>query len=277
VTDLMTEWHGWLPDGGLLKDQVALVAGGAGGIGEAVSRILAAADARVVIADADADRAAAVSDSIVSVGGSALPLACDLRDEDACAAAAVEAAELTGGISILANVAGGMHAHAQWRPMHEWTTETWDAVVHLNLRYVFWMCREVIPGMAAAGTGSVVNVGSIAASFGSPNQSAYGAAKAGLAQFTQTLATEYGPSGIRVNSVSPGVTLTPTAELALGGDAGDPFRAATPLTTLGRPEDIARAVLFFASPMAAQVTGQTLLVDGGISVTFPYRGLGGAH
>lgn len=277
MTDLMTEWHGWLPDGGLLKDQVALVAGGAGGIGEAVTRILAVAGASVAILDAAADRATAVSRSIAAAGGSALAVACDLRDEHACSSAVGAAAERAGGIDILVNVAGGMHAHAPWRPVHEWTTESWDAVVHLNLRYVFWTCRAVLSGMAAAGAGAIVNVASIAGSFGSPNQSAYGAAKAALIQLTQTLAAEYGPSGIRVNAVSPGVTLTPSAARALAGETGDSYSAATPLRRLGRPEDIARAVLFFASPMSAQVTGQTLLVDGGISVNFPYPGLGTEH
>jgi NAD(P)-dependent dehydrogenase (short-subunit alcohol dehydrogenase family) len=277
----MTEWSGWLPGllpgSGLLKDQAALVAGGAGGIGEAVTRILAAAGASVAIVDAAADRAAAVSDSIAAAGGSALPIVADLRDEDACARAVGEAAERTGGIDILVNVAGGMRAHAPWRPVHEWTTQTWDAIVDLNLRYVFWTCRAAIPGMAAGTGGAIVNVASIAGSFGSPNQSAYGAAKAGLIQFTQTLAAEYGPFGIRANAVSPGVTLTPPAARALDGEAGDQYRAATPLRKLGRPEDIARAVLFFASPMAAHVTGQTLLVEGGISVNFPYPGLGTGH
>ncbi len=120
MTELMTEWHGWLPDGGLLKDQVALVAGGAGGIGEAVSRILAAAGATVVIADASGDRAAAVSDSIGAAGGTAVALACDLRDEGACAAvlffASPMAAQVTGQTLL---VDGGISVTFPYRGLGE--------------------------------------------------------------------------------------------------------------------------------------------------------------
>jgi NAD(P)-dependent dehydrogenase (short-subunit alcohol dehydrogenase family) len=269
------EWRGWLPDGGLVKGQVALVAGGAGGIGEAVSRILAAAGASVVVADFDAARAEAVSASLAADGGSALAVTADLRDEAAVAGAVERAAEWGGRLDILANIAGGMHAHAPWGLLRDWTTESWDAIIQINLRYVFWACRAAIPVLEARGGGAIVNVGSVAALSASPGQSAYGAGKAAVLQLTKTLAVECGPSRIRVNAVSPGVTLTPPARVAMAGEQGAAFRAATPLRDLGTPEDIARAVLFFASPMSAHITGQELTVDGGISVNFPYAGLGG--
>jgi NAD(P)-dependent dehydrogenase (short-subunit alcohol dehydrogenase family) len=276
---MMTDWQGWLPGregaGGLLKDRVAFVAGGAGGIGEAVTRILAAAGATVVVADAAADRAAEVADSVHRAGGSAIAVTADLRDEESAGRAVAEAADRAGGIDVLANITGGMHAHAPWGPVRDWTTESWDAVVQLNLRYVFWTCRAVIPLLEARGGGTIVNVGSVAALSASPGQSAYGAAKAAVLQLTRTLAVECGPAGIRVNAVSPGVTLTPPARVAMAGETGDAYRAATPLRRLSVPEDIARAVLYFACPLSAGVTGQDLTVDGGISVNFPYAGLGG--
>lgn len=265
------EWSGWLPDDGMLKGQVALVAGGAGGIGAAVSRIFSAAGAAVVVVDQDQTRAEALATDLG--GGGALALAADLRDSDQCAAVVERAAAELGGLDIVANIAGGMHAHAQWRPLKEWTNQAWDTIVTLNLHYPFWIARAAIPHLEARGGGAIVNIGSVAAMFGSHNQSAYGAAKAALVQLTKSLAEECGPAGIRVNAVSPGVTLTPAAQATLTEPARDGLTAVTPLRQLGHPEDIARAVLFFASPMAHHITGQMLPVDGGVSVTFPYPGL----
>jgi NAD(P)-dependent dehydrogenase (short-subunit alcohol dehydrogenase family) len=268
------DWNGWRPEAGLLEGKVAVVAGGGHGIGEATSRILASAGAAVVVADNVRERAEGTAAAIESAGGSAAPLLADLRDEASCAAVVHDAVARMGALDILANVAGGMSAHAPWRPLHEWTTETWDAIVHLNLRYVFWVCRAVIPVMADRGGGAIVNVASIAGVFGCPNQSAYGAAKAGLINLTQTLALECGPAGIRVNAVSPGVTLTSAAQDTMPAETRSGLAGASPLRRLGYPEDIARAVLFFASPIAEYVTGQMLLVDGGMSVTFPYASIG---
>jgi NAD(P)-dependent dehydrogenase (short-subunit alcohol dehydrogenase family) len=271
---MTASWNGWLPDGGLLEGKVALVAGGAGGIGEATSRIMAAAGASVAVLDRDAEQAAAVTKTISESGGTALPITGDLHDEASCQAAIERVVGELGGIDVLANVAGGMSAHAPWRPITEWPTDTWDHISHLNQRYVFWMCRGAIPVMAARGGGAIVNVTSIAGSFGSPGQSAYGAAKAGLIQFTKTLAIECGPAGIRANAVSPGVTMTATAEATITDETRATLLGSTPLRRLCRPEDIARTVLVFASPMTEGVTGQMVGVDGGVSINFPYPSLG---
>jgi NAD(P)-dependent dehydrogenase (short-subunit alcohol dehydrogenase family) len=265
----------WQPDPGLLAGRTALIAGGAQGIGEATTRLLAAAGAAVAVADYDGERAEAVTGNIAASGGTGVPLVVDLRDRDACAAVVDRAVDALGTIDILANVAGGMSKHAEWKPLIEWDDDAWDAIVHLNLRYVFWLCRAVIPRMQERGTGAIVNVASIAGVFGAPDQSAYGAAKAGLINLTKTLALECGPSGIRVNAVSPGVTLTEAALAAMPEDTRAPLVASTPLRRLTRPVDIAKAVLFFCSPMAESVSGQMLLVDGGISASFPYATLHG--
>jgi NAD(P)-dependent dehydrogenase (short-subunit alcohol dehydrogenase family) len=175
---------------------------------------------------------------------------------------------------VLANVAGGMTHQAEWRHLDLWSTAEWDRVVHLNLRYVFWLCRAVIPGMVERGGGSIVSVTSISGVFGAPNHSAYGAAKAGLIHLTKTLAVEYGRVGIRVNAVSPGAVATPATDAVLSAERKETLATATPLQRPGRPDDIARAVLFFASPMSEYVTGQMLLVDGGIGSKFPLGGVG---
>jgi NAD(P)-dependent dehydrogenase (short-subunit alcohol dehydrogenase family) len=252
------------------------VAGGGRGIGEATSRILAAAGARVAVLDVEEDRAHAVATAIIADHGSdrAVPIVADLRDEDACARAVGEAASTLGGLDVLANVAGGMSQLAQWRHLEHWSTEQWDAVTHLNLRYVFWLCRVAVPHLRARGGGAIVSVASISGVFGSPNHGAYGAAKAGLIQLTKTLAVEHGREGIRVNAVSPGAIATPATEAQMSPERRATLARALPLQRPGAPEDIARAVLFLASPMAAYVTGQMLLVDGGVSAKFPLGGVG---
>jgi len=198
----------------------------------------------------------------------------DLRDEDAGAAVIETAVAALGGPDVLVNVAGGITGLAEWRHLEHWSTDEWDRVLHLNLRYVFWLCRAAIPRMAARGGGSIVNVTSISGVFGAPNHSAYGAAKAGLIHLTKTLAVEHGRDGIRVNAVSPGAVVTPATEAIVSPERQATLAAATPLQRPGRPEDIARAILYFASPMSDYVTGQMLLVDGGIGSKFPLGGVG---
>jgi len=265
---------GWQPGDPLLAGKVAVVAGGGRGIGEATSRMLAAAGAAVAVVDVQADRAEAVAASLRARGAMAIPVAADLRDEAQCQDAIDHSADELGGLDVLANVAGGMFQQAEWRHLEHWTTAEWDAVTHLNLRYVFWLCRATIPHMVARGGGSIVSVTSISGVFGSPNHSAYGAAKAGLIQLTKTLALECGRSGIRVNAVSPGAIATPATQVTMSAERQATLARTTPLQRPGAPEDIARAILFFASPMASYVTGQMLLVDGGVGSKFPLGGVG---
>jgi NAD(P)-dependent dehydrogenase (short-subunit alcohol dehydrogenase family) len=259
----------WRPDPELLAGRAALVAGGAGGIGAAVSRVLAASGASVAIADRDEAAGVALADEIERAGGRARPLVVDLFDEAACAALPAAACGALGQLDVLVNVAGGLKKHAPWGLVHEWTTAAWDAIFDLNLRYVFWLCRAAIPLMADGG-GAIVNIASLNGVVGNPNQAAYGAAKAALINLTQTLAGECGPMGIRVNAVGPGVTVTEAVASTIPAAVQERLRAVTPLRRLGTPDDIARAVTFLASPMADFVTGQLLLVEGGVSVNYPY-------
>jgi 3-oxoacyl-[acyl-carrier protein] reductase len=265
---------GWQPGEPLLAGKVAVVAGGGRGIGEATSRMLSAAGAAVAVVDVETDRAEAVATSLRAGGAMAIPVTADLRDEGQCQAAIDHSVDELGGLDVLANVAGGMSQQAEWRHLEHWSTAEWDAVVHINLRYVFWLCRAAIPHMQARGGGSIVSVTSISGVFGAPNHSAYGAAKAGLIHLTKTLAVECGRSGIRVNAVSPGAIATPATEATMSAERKATLARATPLQRPGAPEDIARAILFFASPMAEYVTGQMLLVDGGVGSKFPLGGVG---
>jgi NAD(P)-dependent dehydrogenase (short-subunit alcohol dehydrogenase family) len=156
-----TGWNGWAPGDPLLADKIALVAGGGRGIGEATARILAAAGATVAVMDNERDRAESVAAAIEANGARAVPLVADLRDEAQCTEAVARVDRELGGLDVLANVAGGITQFAEWQHLQHWTTEEWDAVVHLNLRYVFWLCRAVIPIMEARGGGAIVSVTSI--------------------------------------------------------------------------------------------------------------------
>lgn len=263
----------FVPHGDLLTGKIALVAGASKGIGAATCRILAQAGAAVGVLDHDKVNAQALVEEIVAGGGSAVPVIADLRDERDCDNAVDAVVRELGGVDILANVAGGMTKWAKWRPMTEWTTDSWDTIVHLNLRYPFWMGRKTFAVMKEHGGGSIINVSSIMGSFGCPNQAAYGAAKAGLDNLTKTMAVEMGPFGVRVNAVAPAVTLTKVAIDTLGTERAGGLAAATPLRRLGVPDDIARSILFFASSQSDFITGQLLHVDGGVSVCLAYPDL----
>jgi 3-oxoacyl-[acyl-carrier protein] reductase len=252
----------WNPD--LLAGQAAIVAGGGRGIGAAVARTLANAGAAVCVVDVETDRAMEVVDAITAMGGRAIAIQAELRDPRQVESAVNDAAAALGGVHVLVNVAGGMHAYAPWRRLADWDEDDWDEIIDRNLRYVFLTTRAMVRQLLAAGAGgSVVNIASISGETSAPNHTAYGAAKAGLSNLTRTLAVEYGPDQIRFNAVAPGSVATPAVADRVQGTS------AAPLRRWATPEDIANAVVFLASPLASYVTGQTLLVDGGASANFP--------
>ncbi|MGE0388438.1 MAG: SDR family NAD(P)-dependent oxidoreductase [Gammaproteobacteria bacterium] len=253
----------------LLAGKVAIVAGGGRGIGAETSRTLAAAGAAVAVADIDADRANATSAQIRAAGGRAAAVVADLLDPTQAAHIVERTVAQFGGVDTLVNVAGGAYAYVKFRRMLDWTDEEFDLMQARNLRYVFMTCRATIAHMVGQGRGgSIVNVASISGVVSAPNHAAYGAAKGGLIQLTRSIAAEYGAHGIRCNAVAPGAIATPATE---GSRAPDPdaYRKAVPLGRIGQPQDVARAILFFASDLSAYVTGQTLLVDGGATVNYP--------
>ena len=248
----------------LLAGHGAIVAGGGRGIGAATARTLAEAGAAVAVVDVDPARAQEVAEEIAGAGGSALGLVAELRDPEQVARAVDAAAERFGQLDILVNVAGGMNAYAPWRRAADWDEDTWDEIVDRNLRYVFLTTRAFLGHLVGAGRGgAIVNITSISGETSAPNHAAYGAAKAGLANLTRTLAVEYGPDRIRVNAVAPGSVATPATADRTG------TLGSAPLGRRARAEDIANAVVFLASPLAAFITGQTLLVDGGATAKFP--------
>lgn len=256
-------------DNTLLENKVAIVAGGGRGIGAMTSKTLAASGAATIVVDIEADRAEATVGEIRANGGTAEAIVADLFDTKQVETLVQTTVDTFGRVDILANVAGGAFAYVEFRRMAEWSEDEFDLIQTRNLRYIFVICKAVIKQMLAQGTGgSIVNVASISGVVSAPNHAPYGAAKAGLIQLTKTIALEYGREGIRCNAVSPGSIYTPaTSE---GRDRNlSRYRKIVPIGRVGQPEDIAGAILFFASPLSSYVTGQMLLVDGGASVNWP--------
>ena len=257
----------------------ALVIGGGGaGIGAAISEGIAAAGADVAIVDVTDERAKAAADTAGTHGRKAVPLVADIRDPADVQRMVAEARAALGGIDVLVTVVGGLMAFGvPFNRLHEVADDDWDFVFDVNLKYVYRVLKATLAVMLEQGTGgSIVSIGSDAgtAGHGSPNMAAYGAAKSGLAHLVMTIAAEYGPYGIRMNMVSPGPTET-GATSALSAEHIAGMNAAIPLRHRGKPQDIANAVVFFASPMSRQVTGQVLGVDGGVSVSSPMPDLSG--
>jgi 3-oxoacyl-[acyl-carrier protein] reductase len=257
----------------VMQDLRALVIGGAGGgIGAAITEALAAAGADLAVVDVDGQRAQAAVADAVKYGHRAIAVVADVRNGADIERAVADARDGLGGIDVLVTVVGGLMAFGMpFNRLDTFSDEEWDLVFDVNLRYVYRALKASLKVMVEQGTGgTVVSIGSDAgtAGHGSPNMAAYGAAKAGLAHLVKSIACEYGKDGIRMNMVSPGATET-SATSALPAETVAAMNLTIPLRRRGRPEDIANAVVFLASPLSRHITGQILGVDGGVSIESP--------
>lgn len=251
-----------------LNGMNALVIGGGGdGIGRGISRAFAAAGAAVAIADIDPDRARAAAEELTESGAHALALVGDVRSRaDVDGFVARTTAEF-GGLDTLVTVVGGQVAFVPAVRLHDMSDEDWDLAYEMNLRYVARAARAAIRTFLAQGKGgSIVSVGSITGVMAAPMQAGYGAAKAGLASLAKTVAAEYAGDGIRMNVVACGAIATAVANSAQAADG----IAEIPMGRLGVPDDAAAAVVYLASPLSSYVTGQSLVVDGGVTVRGPF-------
>lgn len=241
-----------------LSDTATIVTGAGSGIGRACALLLARLGAAVCVVDLDAASADTTVAAIEQAGGRAFSVPGDVREPDTAEEAARTTAERYGRIDSLVNNAGGMF----FSPAEKLTAGGWSAVLKLNLDATFQFAQAVQPSMATAGHGTIVNIASVAGIAGSPGAAHYGAAKAGVINLTRSLALEWAPA-IRVNCVAPDFIRTEGTDRLMTDAARERIAGLIPLRRAGAPEDVANAVVFLVSDMAAFVTGQTLVVDGG--------------
>jgi len=245
----------------LLDGRTAVVSGGAGGIGGAISTLFAQHGAHVEIIDTDAEAGAALVEAISTSGGSASVHVGDVCDRDTVLRFAAEVLERHSQVDVLVNNVGDYRPLARFR---ESTPESWRSMYDINLLHMFAMTRAFLESMIDGGGGSIVNVHSVEGMRGYPGDPVYGAMKAAAAAFTTDLAVGMGRHGIRVNGIGPDLTQTAQVDY-IGTSVGSEhlWESWAPVGRVGWPDDQARVALFLASDLSAFVTGHNIPVDGG--------------
>lgn len=241
-----------------LNEQVALVTGASRGIGRAVAELLAAQGAFVIGTATSENGAQAISDYL---GEHGTGMVLNVADGESVSQVVSEIQKVHGGIDILVNNAGITKDNLLMRMKDD----EWNDVINTNLTAVFRTSKAVMRGMMKKRNGRIINIGSVVGTTGNPGQTNYCAAKAGLVGFTKSLAKEIAARGVTVNAVSPGFIDTDMTQ-ALTDDQKESIFSSIPAARLGKPEEIAAAVVFLASPAAAYITGETIHVNGGMSM-----------
>ena len=243
----------------MLANQIALVTGASRGIGKSIALELAAAGATVIGTATTEAGAAGITEYLLAAGAKGGGMVLDVREGAQVEAVIGEIEKAHGSVSILVNNAGVTQDNLAMR-MKE---SEWDAVIDTNLKSVFRLSKAVLRGMMKARFGRIINITSVVGSSGNPGQINYAAAKAGIAGMARSLAREIGSRNITVNCVAPGFIDTDMTRSLPEAQRGA-LLAQIPLGRLGKPEDVAAAVLYLASPKAAYVTGATVHVNGGM-------------
>ena len=254
-----------------LGDKVAIITGGGGGIGRETCRLFAREGATTIVADLIIEGASAVADELNAQGYQALAMKIDVTDLDQAHHMADAVLGEFGRIDILANVAGGSAGPAIKSKLGlfaESTKERWDDMIHLNLYGVLNCTRAVINHMVERRCGKIVNIASTAGMIGMQRGAEYSAAKGGVIAFTKALAKEVAPYGINVNSISPGVIGSPRVR-EINNDKIQQWLEGIPLGRLGKPEEVATVALFLASDEASYITGENIVVAGGLPLGPP--------
>jgi len=242
-----------------LVDKVALVTGAAQGIGRAIALLLAQNGADIVVSDINLEKAEETAKEIEGTGQRAMAIKVDVVHSEEVERMVQTILERFGHIDILINNAG----IARDKLILRMTEEDWDAVLNVNLKGTFNCTKAVVRYMSKQRSGKIVSIASVVGEMGNVGQANYSASKAGVIGFTKTIAREFAQRGINVNAIAPGYIETPMTD-ALPEKAKEELRQLIPMVRLGRPEDVAEAVLFLVSETSNYITGQVLNVNGGI-------------
>lgn len=242
-----------------LEGKVALVTGAAQGIGRAIALLLAENGADVVISDINLEKAQETAQEIQGIGRKSLAIQVNVADSKDVERMIETIVEEFGRIDILVNNAG----ITRDRLILRMTEEDWDAVLDVNLKGTFNCTKSAIRYMAKQKSGKIVSIASVSGEMGNPGQANYAASKAGVIGFTKTIAREFASRGINVNAIAPGFIQTAMTD-AIPEKARESLKQMIPMERLGRPEDVAQAVLFLVSERSSYITGQVLNVNGGI-------------
>ena len=252
----MVEGRGPLDLGFRLEQKVAVVTGGASGIGREIALTFGARGARVAVLDLRGEGATEVA---TASGTGSRGLECDVSDAGSVEAAISEVVRHFGRVDILVNCAGVALIEAA----EDLSVETWDATLDVNLKGAFLVCQQVGRRMLSTGGGRIINIASQAASVGLEGHLAYCASKAGLVGLTRALAVEWGGRGISVNTISPTIVLTDLGRKVWAGEKGEAFKKMIPSGRFAYQDEIAAVALFLAGDAAKMINGADILVDGG--------------
>ena len=252
---------------GRLDDRVAIVTGGAGGIGGATARALAREGASVAVVDVDVEGGTQVVEDIRASGGSALWVQADLAAESEVAGAITSTVAQFGRLDVLHNNAALTESDFLSRDtaVTELSLEVWERTIAVNLSSQMLMCKHAIPEMVRGGGGSIINMSSGASLKGDRTRTAYGVSKAGVNTLTMYVAAGHGKQGVRANTIVPGLIITDAVRAHIPEGMLDRLGRSTLTPYLGQPDDIAGLVVFLASDESRYITGQMVVIDGGMS------------
>ncbi len=243
-----------------LKDKVAIVTGGGGGIGYAICRAFAAEGARLVVSDIDPERCEEHARALRDDGHDAVSVAADVSSERSAEALVAATLAAHGRVDILVNNAGARII----KGLMEHSVADWEKMIAINLTGPFLCARAAIPHMVSQGSGNIINVGSIASFAGRPNRVAYVAAKSGVLGLTRAMAADLAGKNVRVNTIAPGMIASPfNKSFAEAADTGEAWASENLIGRWGQPEDIAGAAVYLASDESSFVTGSEIKIEGG--------------
>lgn len=243
-----------------LQGKVAIISGGARGMGSAEAKLFALEGAKVVIGDVLEEEGRQTESEVNELGGECLFVKLDVTNETDWEGVVEATVAKSGKLDVLVNNAGIFRGNR----VEDTTTEEWDQVMDINAKGVFLGTKHAIPELRKAGGGSIINISSVAGLVGNPYSSAYNASKGAVRLLTKSTAIQYAKEGIRANSIHPGVIETPMTEDVVNDPTFREFRlTSNPIPRLGQPEDVAYGVLFSESDESSFVTGSELVIDGG--------------